>query len=334
MIYRYPKYYQEFHCLASNCPDTCCKDWEVQVDEASVAYYRTLPGQLGEDLRLALKEDEDGEAYMALSEEGRCGFLRDDGLCRLQAELGHDALCKTCREYPRLTHDYGDFVEGGLELSCPEAARLILTEGESDWYSQELPGGEQPEYDSADMEILLRTREVMLTILKDERHSVAEALTLGLLYGYRAQNELDGGEAEVFEPEEELAFARKVAKPADYGELLEFYKSLEILREEWKERLENPLGDGSWSPMLRALARYGVERYWLQAVSDFDLVGRVKMVILSCLLVRHLGGDFLGTAQSYAKEIENDADNVDAILDGVYGNPALTDEKILGMLLL
>ena len=28
--------------------------------------------------------------------------------------------------FPRLTHDYGDFAELGLELSCPEAAKLIL----------------------------------------------------------------------------------------------------------------------------------------------------------------------------------------------------------------
>ena len=45
---------------------------------------------------------------------------RQDGLCRIQAELGHEALCKTCREFPRLRHDYGSFVELGLELH-PEA---------------------------------------------------------------------------------------------------------------------------------------------------------------------------------------------------------------------
>jgi hypothetical protein len=39
------------------------------------------------------------------------------------------------------------------------------------------------------------------------------------------------------------------------------------------------------------------------------------------------------TAQLYAKEIENNAENVDAILDGAYAHPALTDEKLLGWLL-
>jgi hypothetical protein len=62
-------------------------------------------------------------------------------------------------------------------------------------------------------------------------------------------------------------------------------------------------------------------------------VGRVKMVVASCILVHCLGGDPVQTAQLYAKEIENNADNVDAVLDGTYASPALTDEKLLGMLL-
>ena len=33
MHIEYPEYYNKFHCLAGDCPDTCCKDWEVDVDE-------------------------------------------------------------------------------------------------------------------------------------------------------------------------------------------------------------------------------------------------------------------------------------------------------------
>ena len=81
------------------------------------------------------------------------------------------------------------------------------------------------------------------------------------------------------------------------------------------------------------MARYGVERYWLQAVSDYDLISRVKMIIASCLLVKALGGDPVETAQLYSKEIENSADNVDAVLDAAYTLPAVTDNKLLGLLL-
>lgn len=330
MRIRYPKYYKDFHCIASACPDSCCKEWEVLVDEAAAACYREMEGPLGDDLRRYLNKDEAGEWYLRIT-DGRCPMWRTDGLCRIQAEQGHEALCQTCRDFPRLRHDYGSFVELGLELSCPEAARILFSEN-AEWVEEELPGGEEPEYDPADMQILLRTREVMLQILLNDRYSVAESLTLALLYGYRAQEELDGGGETEFDPAAELAFAGTVAKAGDPMALRDFYLGLEILTEAWHQRLEHPAGTGQWDEKLRILARYGVERYWLQAISDFDLVGRVKMIIAACLLVRLLGEDVAQTAQLYAKEIENNAENVDAILDGAYAHPALTDEKLLGWL--
>jgi hypothetical protein len=81
------------------------------------------------------------------------------------------------------------------------------------------------------------------------------------------------------------------------------------------------------------MARYGIERYWLQAVSDFDLAARVKMLVAACILVRDLGGNILQTAQLYSKEIENSAENVDTILDAAYTSPAFTDVYLLGRLL-
>ena len=331
MRLRYPKILEEFICIAGACPDSCCKEWDVLVDEETAQHYLCMDGTLGDAIRSYLKQDDDGDWYFAIT-DGRCPMWRQDGLCRIQAERDHAALCQTCRDFPRLTHDYGDFVERGLEMSCPEAARLIFSEP-SEWVETHSDGGEEPDYDAADMEILLQTRETALAILADESHSVAETLALLLLYGYRAQGELDGGEAVAFVPEEELAFGRSVAKAGDMDGIVAFFSGLEILTEAWQKRLNAPAGVAAWNPKLRILARYGVERYWLQAISDFDLVSRVKMILLSCLLVRHLGGDLVQTAQLYAKEIENSADNVDAILDGAYTHPALTDEKLLGLLL-
>lgn len=329
MLLRYRDYYEAFSCIAGRCPDSCCKEWEVLVDEATVRRYLSLQGTLGDELRRYLRQ-EDGDWYLTVT-DGRCPMWRTDGLCRIQAEQGHEALCQTCRDFPRLTHDYGTFVERGLELSCPEAARLIFENQNPHWVEQEIPGDDAPEYDPADMEILLETREKMLTILADESRPVQETLALALLYGYHAQTMLDGGEAD-WDEGSALAFGRSLARPSDPAELAAFYGNLEILTDAWRARLQ-ATGGKTWDERLRLLARYGVERYWLQAISDYDLVGRVKLVLLSCLLVRTLGGDFMSTAQLYAKEIENNADNVEAIWDGAYTHPALTDDKILGYLL-
>ena len=328
MIIRKSAYFDQFTCIAAACPDSCCKEWDVRVDADAAALYRSLPGALGDRLRQVLV-DADGETVMTIV-DGRCPMWRPDGLCRIQAELGHDALCKTCREFPRLTHDYGDFAELGLELSCPEAARLLLSNPYAPPLSCEVDGGEAPEYDTEAMAVLLETRQTALRLL-NETPSVPEALTLLLLYGYHAQALLDGEEDYPFDAAAAMESARQFAgQPTD---LRAFFLGLEILTEDWRGLLTVHSVPDLWREEHRRLACYFVERYWLQAVSDYDLVSRVKLAVVSCLLVRALGGDVLRTAQLYSKEIENDADNVDALLDGAYAHPALTDAALLGALL-
>ena len=330
MILRKPSYYDAFHCIAAACPDSCCKEWAVQVDEASAAYYRSLPGPLGDRLRQVLTE-EDGDTVMAI-ENGRCPMWRGDGLCRIQAELGEEALCATCRDFPRLKHDYGDFLELGLELSCPEAARLILSAPCGPRICTEIPGGEAPEYDREAMEILLSSRETVLTIISDTAHTVPESLALAMLYGYQVQARLDGAKELPFDAAAALDGVREFLKTPDHRALPEFFAGLEILTEQWRQRLAAP-APGSWTEQYRALARYFVERYWLQAVSDYDLYSRIKFLIASCALVCLLGGDLPTTAQLYSKEIENNLDNVEAILDAAYTHPAFADNALLGLLL-
>ena len=330
MLITKPDYFDRFRCLAGACPDSCCQGWEVQVDDASAARYRSLPGSLGDTLRDVLR-DVDGETVMTIV-DGRCPMWRGDGLCRIQAELGEASLCQTCREFPRQTHDYGDFVERGLELSCPEAARLILTAPPAAVVAEEIPGEGEADYDREAMALLKASREQALTILADTARPVGQTLALLLLYGCQAQSELDGGEAAPFSAEEALETARSLAKPGLARELPDFFAGLELLTPEWGSMLRAP-APGPWDSRTLALARYFVQRYWLQAVSDYDLYSRVKFAVLACLLVREVGGDFLRTAQLFSKEIENDADNVDAILDAAYTHPAFTDDKILGMLL-
>ena len=326
-----PVYFDEFACLAGHCPDSCCQEWDVQVDPASAAFYRRLPGDLGDRLRQVLIDD-GGETLMTI-ENRRCPMWQQDGLCRIQAELGHDALCKTCRDFPRLTHDYGDFVELGLELSCPEAARLILADATGTMVTAEAEGITEADYDTEAMEILLQTREYALSLLSDSAYAPNEALALLLVYGYQAQQLLDGGEPPEFDPALVLAQAADMAQPAKAEDMFRFFETLEILTPGWAERLKNPNTPLPWSEEILRLARYFVRRYWLQAVSDYDLVCRVKFVVISCLVIRNLGGDLTQTAQRYSKEIENDVDNIDAILDAAYENPAFTDRKLLGMLL-
>ena len=322
MVIRKPHYYDTFRCAAGACPDSCCHQWEVQVDADTAERYRSLSGPLGDDLREVLRT-EDGETFMTLR-EGKCPMWRSDGLCRIQAELGETALCRVCREFPRLRHDYGGFQELMLEMSCPEAAKCIFMD-EVGWVETEIPGGSEAEYDREAMALLLASREEAMALLDGEALP-EEALAKLLLLGVRAQNALDGGDAGEIRMEE----ARAAAEPGDIREVAGFFRELEILTPRWRALLDTaacrPL-----PPEVIPMARYLVRRYWLQAVSDLDLYGRVKFIALSALLVGSLAGDFRSNAQLWSKEIENDAENIDALLDGAYTAPGLTDANLLAL---
>lgn len=326
-----PSYYSHFRCIADKCPDSCCKEWTVDIDPESARFYRSLDGDLGARLREVLKDTEDG--IIMEIENGRCPMWQNDGLCRIQARLGHDALCQTCRDFPRLRHDYGSFVELGLELSCPEAARLILSE-DSRWECvSSLPETPEPEYDPFVMDILRKSRSAVLSFLEDTQIPLQKTLAAILLYAYDVQAVLDGAEQPLPSVGDCLEEAEHLSCSGDISSVFSFFTGLEILTDTWRNLLLQPPVSAKWSPELRAFARYMIQRYWLQAVSDYDLVCRVKLILVSCILVRALGGNPVETTQLFSKEVENDPDNVETILDGAYTCPALTDANLLGLLL-
>lgn len=329
MIERVPEYYHKFTCIASACPDSCCHEWEVDIDPATADAYRALPGALGDALRSKMRQEED-VVYLTIS-DGRCPMWRQDGLCEIQCQLGHDALSKTCRQFPRLCHDYGDFIERGLELSCPAAAHLILSPENQAILSQTVPGSTPGDYDQEAMDILLQTRDILLSFWEGSAYPISQMLAITLLYAHEVQAWLDGGEEAIFDPESLLEAANKLSLPGDIGAITAFFRSLDILTPRWENRLRTP-SPAPWPKEIPQFVRYGLLRYYLQAVSDYDLICRVKWILIACLLLRHLGGDFIETAQLFSKEIENSTDNMDALWDGAYTSPAFTDRTLLGLL--
>ncbi len=323
-----PDFYDRFQCLAGACPDSCCHEWEVDVDEAAAQFYLALPGDLGSKLRYFLQQGPDGWAMTI--ENSRCPMWQQDGLCQIQAQLGHDALCQTCREFPRLRHDFGDYVELGLELSCPEAARLLFSP--YTFTEETCPGGEA-DYDKALFSLLLSTRQEALAFLENSPMSIGEKLAVLLLYAYDVQTAIDGESLPPFQPEVLLESAKKFALSGDISGFYPFFLDLELLTERWQNRLQNPAKNAPLQEQLAYLAKYLLCRYWLRALYDGELTVWVKFILIGCLLVNALGGDMPDTAQLFSKEIENDPDNLDAILDAVYTEAAFTDGNLLGLLL-
>ena len=120
MQYTFPNYYKEFSCIAGACPDTCCAGWQIVIDEKTQEKYRNYQGSFGNRLKNSIDwKDGTFQQY-----HGRCAFLNEENLCDIHIEAGHDALCRTCRRYPKHVEVYENEREVSLSLSCPAAARL------------------------------------------------------------------------------------------------------------------------------------------------------------------------------------------------------------------
>ncbi|MDO5444619.1 MAG: flagellin lysine-N-methylase [Eubacteriales bacterium] len=124
-----PDYYSSFSCIAGKCRNSCCIGWEIDIDEYTAEYYRTLSGDLGIKLKNSIAEGPSGSSFI-LSEEERCPFLNREGLCDIILQLGEDSLCQICSDHPRFRNYFSDRTEIGLGLCCESAAHLILTKKE------------------------------------------------------------------------------------------------------------------------------------------------------------------------------------------------------------
>ena len=147
-----PMFYQKFHCLGGACRDNCCIDWQITFDKNDYLRLRRLDaspklqGLLKQAVRRRKKEHHDGIFYGAFdlkSNNGRCPFLDEDGLCAIQRACGHDALPKVCMSYPRKVDYTAAAKEYSLSPSCEGVLQQLwdLPEG-VDFVEEPLPKAE------------------------------------------------------------------------------------------------------------------------------------------------------------------------------------------------
>ena len=120
-----PDYYPAFRCKADKCEHTCCAGWEIDIDDDTYTYYKSIGGRMGEKLMNAISADSIPH-FILEGEDERCPMLDKNGLCALITEFGEGALCQICADHPRFRNYYSDRTETGLGLCCEAAGGLIL----------------------------------------------------------------------------------------------------------------------------------------------------------------------------------------------------------------
>ncbi len=298
-----PEGYQDFTCIAGACRHTCCKGWEIDIDDAAAQRYKALPGEAGRNLRQWMEEDENGQHFRLLGDEERCPLLMENGLCQLICEVGEDALCQVCRDHPRFRHFMTDRTEIGLGLCCEEAAREQLSRT-APFRLTVLEDDEAKQAGDAAEQAFYRWRENLMDAATDRSMPVAERVeNMGSLIGMN--------------PIEDVS--------AWAGRLL----SLEILTEEWGKLLEKL---ATWQPthwknselevpseqLLCAL----LYRHLSDALEDGSAAGHGAVSLflwqlcmtLAAMTEIHTVEDLADLARLMSSELEYSQENLDALL--------------------
>jgi lysine-N-methylase len=130
---RIPAYLKQFKCIGPACEDNCCIGWDVEFDRSSYKKYSKVQDAELSSLmdkcvyvnKHSFSSDVD-HAKVRLEKDKRCPFLNEKNLCRIQAKLGEKYLSNVCATYPRYTNVINQMLEQSANVSCPEAARMIL----------------------------------------------------------------------------------------------------------------------------------------------------------------------------------------------------------------
>jgi hypothetical protein len=113
-----PMLLAEFSCLGADCPDTCCKGWQMPVDAARRSLYASHAPELLASI--------DAEHVMRRDDTGACVKF-EDGLCGIQKKYGAEYVNDSCHFYPRLFYANEESIAMNAALSCPETLRLLFT---------------------------------------------------------------------------------------------------------------------------------------------------------------------------------------------------------------
>lgn len=321
MYYRKPHYYDKFSCTAEQCPDTCCAGWQIVIDENSLEKYSNVSGDFGIRLLNSINWREGiFEQY-----EKRCSFLNAENLCDIYKELGADALCDTCRLYPRHIEEFENLREFSLSLSCPVAAKMILQCQEPVRFLEEEDEKEECEEDFEDFDFLLfdcllEVREKLFSIVQNRTIPIEKRMYCVLKIAINLQTALDEGELfeRDFMAEIELCLQEKAEDfSGNLYEIVQAFRKdllrLEVLREEWKTNLKaadnlfqkgetwyvekrdrykaeikNTIGQEQWDIYKEQLLMFFLYTYFCGAVYDDMIYSKGVLSVISVFWIEEI----------------------------------------------
>ncbi|MBE6063444.1 MAG: flagellar protein FliB [Clostridium butyricum] len=383
---RVPDYFKQFKCIASQCEDTCCAGWEIVIDDETYDIYKSVEGQFGKRLKDEIYLDGDNEHIFKLKGND-CAFLNKNKMCDIYSELGEEALCYTCQQYPRYTEEFGSIREVGLSLSCPEAARIILGTSKITDFETSEDDGMVPAYNDISFDIFMqlsKSRKVMFEIIQNRSIDLNDRIAIVLSFSQEIQKKIDDNRideiAHICEKYCSKEFINKYIDGLDkyknnyehkYNNMKKyfmFYKNLDHINERWPHILNDVIKDlfgketncDIYVDKHRNFNSYYVDnfyeyehlivyfifRYFMKAVFDYDVSSKIKMAVVSYLMIKELGvhkwsinnkefakEDQVVVMRMYSKDIEHSDDNMEALYETFESADVFKEEELLTMLM-
>lgn len=336
MLLRIPNFYDKFTCIANRCTDNCCIGWEIDVDEDTLDYYKSIAckekcGSAKKDyIQKFLENIEDG--HIKLTKDERCPFLKENGLCDTICHLGvggtdcdengRNVLGNICREHPRFVEVYGDIMEKGVGLCCEEAVRLLLeepvgekslkfVERDADDDPDEMPDGVEEARDA-----IFAEREHIFELLADRNKPLKERLTEVLDYAVETSG-IDFEEQEDSVDEDSASDKGTSVSLSDKAikqTWIEILGEGESYGPAWDKAFEGMVREG-WvaddghnnKPMFsdedgEKIIAYLIFRYYAKSLFDGDSLTKVQFAIFFWIILQRFG-HILGECGSVTPKI-------------------------------
>lgn len=347
MILRVPDYYEEFHCIADRCTDSCCIGWEIDIDQDTYEFYRGVGGEMGQRLALHMYDTEDDEHSFRLAEHGRCPFLNASNLCDICIHLGEEALSEVCTEYPRFSLYCENVLQKCLSLSCEEVGRILFSRTDPVKIVDYEMSMDPYEDEAAESE-LAHAQDGVITILQRRSMPILRRIRQALAYAGKVQNWLceESGDAcpkwdDSCEYEVSPAIEKMLQDSYEqYDFRFSVFDQMEVLGEEWsrqKALLQNTYTNQNYETMVgqyrdsgdyrendyEQLMVYFVFRYAMNSCWDYNFYSKIVMATEFTLMLRDMdalrffenGGHFalsdrIDLARIFSKEVEHSQENV------------------------
>lgn len=313
MILKTPSFYKDFKCIAGDCPDSCCQGWEVDADDASLEFYKTLTGDIRNRIDSVLDYDEFGNTIFRLADKKRCPFLNDENLCDMHIAIGGEHTPYTCRMFPRFINDFGGTREMGVSFSCPVASDMMFGLTEPMRFVSEL--NELPpelnEIDAQTYFYLVKAREKAFSIVQDRTLPIKDRLLNLLDFGVEIQKDLE-----------------EYQEGSDDIDFFDVFRNPELINPQWIDRVNNgKVKSVSDEIFNENIASYFIFRYFLTAVNDYDVLSKIKMAVIGVLIVTYFGEDSW-TIHLWSKETEHSQYNMDRYRELLKNAKCLSVEEL------